>query len=34
MTPLLEIRGLRVEVEGREILRGLDLEIPSARPTR
>ncbi len=28
MTPLLEICGLRVEVEGREILRGLDLEIP------
>ena len=26
---LLEIRGLRVEVEGREILRGLDLELPS-----
>ena len=28
MTPLLEICGLHVEVEGREILRGLDLEIP------
>ena len=28
MTPLLEIHGLRVEVEGREILRGLNLEIP------
>ena len=28
MTNLLEICGLRVEVEGREILRGLDLEIP------
>ena len=28
MTSLLEICGLRVEVEGREILRGLDLEIP------
>ena len=28
MTPLLEISGLHVEVEGREILRGLDLEIP------
>ena len=28
MTPLLEISGLHVEVEGREILRGLDLEVP------
>ena len=28
MTNLLEICGLRVEVEGREILRGLDLAIP------
>ena len=28
MTNLLEICGLRVEVGGREILRGLDLEIP------
>ena len=28
MTPLLQISGLHVEVEGREILRGLDLEIP------
>ena len=28
MTPLLEICGLHVEVEGREILRGLDLEVP------
>ena len=28
MTPLLEICGLHVEVERREILRGLDLEIP------
>ena len=28
MTALLEICGLHVEVEGREILRGLDLEIP------
>ena len=28
MTNLLEICGLHVEVEGREILRGLDLEIP------
>ena len=28
MTPLLQIAGLHVEVEGREILRGLDLEIP------
>ena len=28
MTPLLEICGLHVEIEGREILRGLDLEIP------
>ena len=29
MTPLLEISGLRVSVEGREILRGVDLEIPA-----
>ena len=29
MTPLLEISGLRVEVEGREILRGLDLVVPA-----
>ena len=29
MIPLLEIAGLRVEVEGREILRGLDLVIPA-----
>ncbi len=29
MTPLLEISDLRVEVEGREILRGLDLVIPA-----
>lgn len=28
MTPLLQIEGLRVAVEGREILRGLDLVIP------
>ena len=28
MTPLLEISDLRVAVEGREILRGLDLEVP------
>ena len=28
MTELLQIRGLRVAVENREILRGLDLEIP------
>ena len=28
MTPFLEICGLHVEIEGREILRGLDLEIP------
>lgn len=28
MTNLLEIRGLHVEIEGRPILRGLDLEIP------
>lgn len=29
MTPLLEISGLRVSVEGREILRGVDLAIPA-----
>ncbi len=29
MTPLLEISGLRVEVEGREIVRGLDLVVPA-----
>lgn len=29
MTPLLKISGLRVSVEGREILRGVDLEIPA-----
>ncbi len=29
MTPLLEIRDLRVTVEGREILRGLDLVVPA-----
>ena len=29
MTPLLEISGLRVSVEGREILRGVDLELPA-----
>ena len=28
MTELLQIRGLRVAIENREILRGLDLEIP------
>ncbi len=28
MSSLLHIEGLRVEVEGREILRGLDLEVP------
>lgn len=28
-TPLLEISGLRVSVEGREILRGVDLAIPA-----
>ena len=28
MTNLLEIRGLHVQIDGREILRGLDLEIP------
>ena len=29
MSPLLEISGLRVSVEGREILRGVDLAIPA-----
>lgn len=29
MSPLLEISGLRVSVEGREILRGVDLEVPA-----
>ncbi len=29
MSSLLRIEGLRVEVEGREILRGLDLEVPA-----
>ncbi|HTT87157.1 MAG TPA: ATP-binding cassette domain-containing protein, partial [Acidimicrobiales bacterium] len=27
MTPLLEVRGLRVRAEGNEILRGVDLAV-------
>ena len=29
MTPMLEIRGLRAEIDGKEILKGIDLVIPT-----
>ena len=28
-TPMLEIRGLRAEIDGKEILKGVDLVIPT-----